>query len=99
MADPKTPKTVPPTTIVVADIDGTLPRDISSLTPFSAVAPPRMVAASRIRLHISLETIYEEEDGQDAQSSSASFLPIKSSLCFLEAHKPLTFCSRDHQFV
>ncbi|KAI6705925.1 hypothetical protein NL676_008887 [Syzygium grande] len=100
MADPKKPKTVPPTTFLTADTDGMLPREIALLAPFSAVAPARMVSASRLRLHVSLETIYEEEeDDEDVQSSSPSFLPMKSLLCFLEVRKPFTFCNRDHQFV
>ncbi|KAF8011998.1 hypothetical protein BT93_I0196 [Corymbia citriodora subsp. variegata] len=99
MADPETPQTVPPMTFPTANTNRMTPRETSPLTPFSAVAPARVVAASRLRLCISLETIYEEEDDEDVQSSSASFSSMKSLLCFLEVHKPWTFCSRDPQFV
>ncbi|KAK7827697.1 hypothetical protein CFP56_030874 [Quercus suber] len=82
------------------------PPKTSLLTPFSAVAPPRSVAASRLQILLTLETIYEEEEEDNenqncvetcklASSSSSSsspptFLSALSSMCFLEVQKPLS---------
>ncbi|KAL0011735.1 hypothetical protein SO802_006843 [Lithocarpus litseifolius] len=78
------------------------PPKTSLLTPLSAVAPPRSMAASRLQILVTLETIYEEEDNENqncvetcklASSSSSSpptFLSAQSSMCFLEVQKPLS---------
>lgn len=70
----------------------------SSLTPFSAVAPPRSVAVSNCRPQkttILLETIYEEDNESECMetsqaSSSAPFIAPPQSTCFLEVRKPLS---------
>ncbi|OWM85499.1 hypothetical protein CDL15_Pgr019123 [Punica granatum] len=36
------------------------------LTPFSAMAPPLYIGWTRVHVHVSLETIYEEEEGEEA---------------------------------
>lgn len=41
------------------------PPKTSLLTPLSAVAPPRSVAASRLQILVTLETICEEEEEDD----------------------------------
>lgn len=67
------------------------------LTPFSAVAPARFLTVHRLHVHMSLETIYEEETSevdefvelsQASSSSPPSFM--SSSMCFLEVHKPFS---------
>ncbi|KAE7996165.1 hypothetical protein FH972_000908 [Carpinus fangiana] len=68
----------------------------SSLTPFSAVAPPRSVAVSSCSLQKTtlLETIYEEDNESECmetcQASSASFMAPPQFMCFLEVRKPLS---------
>ena len=56
------------------------------LTPFSAVVPARFIAVPRLNIHITLETIHEEENEEEVSqnSSSTSFL----STCSLEMKKP-----------
>ncbi|GKU92624.1 hypothetical protein SLEP1_g6331 [Rubroshorea leprosula] len=63
----------------------------SPLTPFSAVAPPPFLAVSRLHIHITLETIHEEENEGEInellpQNSSLTSTPF-SSTCFLEVQK------------
>uniref|UniRef100_A0A2N9GS61 Uncharacterized protein n=1 Tax=Fagus sylvatica TaxID=28930 RepID=A0A2N9GS61_FAGSY len=72
------------------------PPKTSLLTPFSAVAPPRVVVVSRLQIS-TLQTIYEEDNEDecmetcyDQASSSPSFLSAQSSTCFLEVPKPLS---------
>ncbi|KAG5515868.1 hypothetical protein RHGRI_036796 [Rhododendron griersonianum] len=71
-------------------------------TPFSAVLPPRFLPLSRLQIHITLETIYEEETNsgeliETSDASSASFLPKNQPCCFLEVPKPWTSCSHNCQ--
>ncbi|KAF3449971.1 hypothetical protein FNV43_RR06050 [Rhamnella rubrinervis] len=64
----------------------------STLTPFSAIAPPPFLNAHKLHVHISLETIYEEETEQDFVDKfqspeappSATFSP---TMCFLEMRR------------
>ncbi|KAG8637457.1 hypothetical protein MANES_15G124301v8 [Manihot esculenta] len=63
----------------------------SPRTPFSAVAPARLMRVSRVPIRITLETIYEEENEEEFcmdmdQSFSSSIL----STCFLQGQKPLS---------
>ncbi|GFY88812.1 hypothetical protein Acr_06g0007520 [Actinidia rufa] len=64
-------------------------------TPFSAVTPLRFLLVSRIQIHITLETIYEEEAAEEfietSYTSSASFLS-KNRTCFLEVPKLWPSC-------
>ncbi|GLU14025.1 hypothetical protein SLE2022_306190 [Rubroshorea leprosula] len=69
----------------------------SSLIPFSAVAPAQFLTVSRLHIHITLETIQEEENEEE----SGKFLPQDLSVtpflspCFLEVQKtPLSSYSQ-----
>ncbi|KAG4949719.1 hypothetical protein AAZX31_15G187500 [Glycine max] len=60
----------------------------SLLTPFCAVAPHYFVSASKVRIQITLETIYEEEDEKETSfetpaSSSTTNLPYASKDLFI----------------
>lgn len=64
---------------------------ISSLTPFSAVAPARFVSAvHRLHVHISLETIHEEENEDHFHETFKSSPVSITSMCSLEVHNPLS---------
>ncbi|KAH7846101.1 hypothetical protein Vadar_009946 [Vaccinium darrowii] len=70
----------------------TSPAKASVITPFSAVAPPLFRSLCRLQIHITLETIHEEETAEEfietsADSFSATFLS-KNQSCFLEVPKP-----------
>lgn len=54
--------------------------EVSSGTPFSAVAPSRFPSVPKLRIHLTLETIYEEDDQHDSLFSA-------QSACFLEVQE------------
>ncbi|GMP73663.1 hypothetical protein CsSME_00031352 [Camellia sinensis var. sinensis] len=76
----------------------------SCRTPFLAVTPSLFLAASRLQIRITLETIYEEEGEEivgkfietTPSAYSASFL-LKSLTCFLEVSKPWSSYSHNCQ--
>ncbi|KAK8608200.1 hypothetical protein V6N13_023630 [Hibiscus sabdariffa] len=65
------------------------------LTPFSAIVPARFVAVHRLNIHITLETIHEEENEKEIDTeeelSQISSLPpdIFSINMFLRREEPL----------
>ncbi|KAF3450550.1 hypothetical protein FNV43_RR06637 [Rhamnella rubrinervis] len=74
----------------------------SPLTPYSAVAPPQFLEVYKLHVHLSLETIYEEDSTEDDnfmgmfQASSTSPPSFMSSMCFLEVHKPISSSYTHH---
>ncbi|KAK8608199.1 hypothetical protein V6N13_023629 [Hibiscus sabdariffa] len=65
------------------------------LSPFSAVVPARFVAVHRLNIHITLETIHEEENEEEFDTekelpqSSSSPADIFSMNLFLRSEEPL----------
>ncbi|XVE51649.1 hypothetical protein DITRI_Ditri02bG0058700 [Diplodiscus trichospermus] len=64
------------------------------LTPFSAIVPARFIAVPRLNIHITLETIHEEENEEEVMSQNSSS-PSFLSTCFLEVEKPLASYSHN----
>lgn len=62
----------------------------SPLTPFSAVAPHRFVAVSRVHFKITLETICEEGAEEECIEMSQNASSSIMSACFLEVQNPLS---------
>ncbi|KAI4300029.1 hypothetical protein L6164_033448 [Bauhinia variegata] len=58
---------------------------ITKTSRFLETAPPFMVAATKVHMNITLETIYEEDETEEALATSApsstSFLKVPSSTC------------------
>ncbi|GLT59172.1 hypothetical protein SLA2020_320080 [Shorea laevis] len=69
----------------------------SPLIPFSAVAPAQFLTVSRLHIHITLETIQEEENQEENGEFLAQDLSVTPFLspCFLEVQKaPLSSYSQ-----
>lgn len=102
---------MPPTTSTAITNTNMCPsnNETSLLTPFCAVAPHCLVPVAKIQIQITLETIYEEEDGDDeddgmekSSETFASSTPLvfpkqaAKATCYFEITGPLV--SFGHNF-